>query len=278
MIQLDNFGKWADILDESARKYLDETELQEYQSIAEPDRLDQLKDILERPIAHFSPVNEVFFRAKWAEVLETVHPGQELTLLEVASGDADMIPQVMARVRPHSRYISANMNRILTTGLRRRTRNLPIDIQVFEEDAARINQFLAPESVDIIAFQHGVNDVIQAILCDREGVDTTYADWMETLPQMIRILQKEIAQKTLEQHARGAFLALLEKLFRVLKPGGTMAMNHYMFQLDLDWGYPPDLWENIIPMTREWCQDQLDLKEAFYEGFEPQWWLFYQKL
>jgi SAM-dependent methyltransferase len=188
-----------------------------------------------------------------------------------------MIPQMMARVYPDSRYISANMNRRLTARLREKTKDLPIPVDVIEEDAANIDKHLPAESVDIIAFQHAVNDVVQAILCDREGVDTIDADWMETLPKMIGILQRETAQNTLEQHAKKPFLYLLEKLLGVLKNDGLIVMSHYMFQLDLDWGYPPGLWENFIPTTREWIRKLPGCKEVFIEGFQPHWWMFLQK-
>jgi hypothetical protein len=278
MIQLDRFGKWAACLDEQARLYLSETEYREYCSIPAPERVSQLKAILEKPIARFTAVNEVFFRARWAEVLDALHPGKELTLLEIASGDADMIPQMLARTRPHSRYITANMNRILTESLRKKTQALPVEVLVIEEDAVEIDRHLPAESVHVIAFQHAVNDVIQAILCAQAGVDTIYADWMETLPAMIGILQREIAQNTLEQHARPAFLNLLEKLLNVLSKDGLVVMNHYMFQLDLDWGYPPGLWEDLIPITRQWIKALPGCKEVFFEGFDPHWWIFCQKI
>jgi hypothetical protein len=278
MIPLDRFEKWSTLLEQYSRQYLSDIEYQEYQSIPEPDKLRQLKAILEKPIAHFSLVNDVYFRSRWAEVLSVAHPGQELILLEVASGDADMIPQMMARTRPHSQYITANMNRMLTDRLREKTRDLPIEIVVIEEDAKKIANFLPQESVDIIAFQHAVNDVIQAILCAQQDVDTVYTDWMDILPQMIGILQKETTQNTLEQHAKPAFLSLLKRLFEVLKMDGVMVMSHYMFQLDLDWGYPPSLWDNIIPITREWIKELPGCKEVFFEGFDPHWWIFYQKV
>jgi SAM-dependent methyltransferase len=278
MIPLDGFEKWSTLLDEYASQYLNEVEHQEYEAIPDPEKLNQLKAILEKPIARFSPVNEVYFRAKWADVLHAAHAGKTLTILEVASGDTDIIPQMMARIRPNSRYITANMNRILTQRLRKRTRDLPVEMVVIEEDAAKIGEYLAPDSVDIIAFQHAVNDVVQAILCAQQGVDTVYTDWMATLPKMIRILQEEFAQNTLEQHARPGFLSLLEKLFKVLKPGGIMVMSHYQFQLDLDWGYPPDLWNNFIPITREWIKDMPGYSELFFEGFNPHWWLFSRKV
>jgi SAM-dependent methyltransferase len=278
MIPLDRFEKWSARLDECSRKFLNEAEYQEYLSIPAPVKLRQLKAILEKPIARFTPVNEAFFRAKWADVLSAADPGNGLALLEVASGDADMIPQMLARARPHSRYIAANMNRVLTERLRERTRDLPLEIVVIEEDAAKIEHYLPAESVDIVAFQHGVNDVIQAILCDQAGVDTVYSDWMDTLPEMITILRRETAQNTLEQNAKPAFLSLLERLFRVLKTGGVMVMSHYMFQLDLDWGYPPVLWEDLLPITREWIRELPGCKEGSFEGFEPHWWIFYQKV
>ncbi len=278
MVPLGAFEAWSSHLDEDAGQYLDEAEYQEYVRIPPPERLSQLKAILEKPIARFTPVNEVFFRARWAQALGTAHPGQELTLLEVASGDADMIPQMMARAYPHSRYIAANMNRILTERLRAKTKGLPLEVVVIEEDAVEIDHHLPAESVDVVAFQHGVNDVIQAILCDQEGVDTIYADWMATLPKMIAILQRETAQNTLARHARPRLLALLERLLRVLKQDGLMVMSHYMFQLDLDWGYPPDLWEDLIPITRGWVKELPGCKEVFFEGFPLQWWMFLQKL
>ena len=117
MIPLDRYEKWSACLDEQAMNYLDEREHQDYQFIPAPERLSQVKAILEKPIARFTQINEVFFRARWAEVLTVAHADKDLTLLEIASGDADIIPQMMAHVYPRSRYITANMNRILTERL-----------------------------------------------------------------------------------------------------------------------------------------------------------------
>jgi hypothetical protein len=166
----------------------------------------------------------------------------------------------------------------LNSSLLEKTHHLPLDLQLIEGDAAEIDRHLPAEIADIVAFQHGVNDVVQAILCAREGVDTVEADWMETLPRMIVIVQREIAQGTLEAHARQPFLGLLATLRKVLKTGGAVVMNHYQFQLDLDWGYPPDLFENLIPLTRSWLAGLPGWREVRPTGFHPQWWLFLQKL
>lgn len=282
MIPLDEYEKWKPLMEESAKLYLNEKEYEEFKLIPEYERNKYLKEILEKPISNFTRINDVYFRARWAEVLnkllEPAEPKTDLTLLEVASGDADMIPQVMARTHPDSLYITANMNKILTKSLLGKTKDLSLKVKIIEDDAANIDSHIGSEVVDIIAFQHSINDVIQAILCEKEGVDTIYSDWMDTLPEMIKILQKEISLNTLEQHTKMPFLGLINNLLKVLKKNGIIAMNHYMFQLDLDWGYPLELFENIIPMTREWVAELEGCKEVFYDGFDVNWWMFLRKI
>lgn len=278
MVPLDSYDKWLPLMKESARLYLNNKELEEFRSIPDNEMGCQLKNLLEKPIANFTAVNDVYFRARWAEVLKILHPGSDLKLLEVATGDADMIPQVMARTHSDSYYITANMNKILNKSLSEKTKDLQLNMHIIEDDAAYIEKYIGRESVDVIAFQHGVNDVIQAILCDREGVDTTYTDWMQTLPKMIEILQREKVQKTLEQHAKTPLLGLMRTLLEVLKKDGIIAINHYMFQLDLDWGYPPDLFEKIVPITREWISELKECKEIAIDGFDSNWWMFLKKI
>lgn len=277
MIPLDHVAKWTAHLDASAQAYLSASEFREYENTPAAERQQQIRALLEQPIASFTIVNDVYFRARWSEVLSAAGLAASPVVLEIASGDTDVIPQMMGRDYPNSRYLAANMNRRLTAGLREKTRNLPLEVAIIEDDAAAIGRHLQADSVDVIAFQHGVNDVLQAILCDRDGVDTIQTDWMETLPAMIAILQRETRQGTLDQSVRPGFLSLLETLLAVLKPGGVIAMNHYMFQLDLDWGYPPDVWENLIPMVRGWVKDLPGAHEIVLDGFDRQWWLFLRK-
>lgn len=277
MIPLDNYQKWFPLLEDSAQLYLSKEEYEEFSQLPEATVKQQLKNLLEKPIAEFSVVNELYFRARWAEVLNTIYHGNDLSLLEIATGDADMIPQVISSTHPGSHYITANMNKILNKSLLGKTKDLNLKMEIIEDDAAFIEKHIGKESVDVIAFQHAVNDVIQAILCDREGIDTIYSDWMETLPKMIEILQKETKQNTLEQHGKAPFLGLIKTLFQVLKKDGMIAMNHYMFQLDLDWGYPSDLFANIIPMVRQWISELDECEEVFFEGFDSNWWMFLKK-
>ena len=268
---------WSPRLDESARRYLGAEDLEYYEAIPPEERQRQLAALLERPIETFSPVNEAYFRARWADTLRLLHPGADLSLMEVATGDADMIPQAMARSHPGSRYVTANMNRQLNGSLLARTKGLDIRLELVDDDAARISEHCAPASFDVVAFQHGINDVLQAILCAREGVDTVYPDWMAVLPQMISMLQRETAAGTFEASVKAPFLKLMRTLSDMLKPGGTIVANHYMFRLDLDWGYPPALFEGLAPLVRGWCAELTGLKEVRYPGYEENWWLFLRK-
>ena len=179
MIPLDSFEKWRSLMESSACLYLNENEYKEYNLISEEEKKSQLKALLEHPIANFTPINHLYFRAKWDEILKMLYPEKDMSLLEIASGDADMIPQLMERTYPDSKYVTANMNKILNESL--------------------------------------LDDAI-------------------------------------------------------------IVMNHYMFQLDLDWGYPHDLFENIIPMTRDWVSETDEVKEIYYEGFDLNWWMFLKKL
>ncbi len=57
-----------------------------------------------------------------------------------------------------------------------------------------------------------------------------------------------------------------------------MAMNHYMFQLDLDWGYPAALFEYMLPTIRQWLPELTECEEIMVDGFDSNWWIFLRKV
>jgi hypothetical protein len=260
-----------------ASRYLNGPELAELSNIPEAARLQQLLELLERPIHQYSVVNELFFRSKWGSLFQAMLGSRPFTLLEVATGDADMIPQALARTNPGSLYITANMNKRLNTSLLKKVKDLELEIKLIDDDAANLNTHLPEKSLDLIAFQHGVNDVLQTILCARAGIDTVHTDWMETLPRMIGLLQQETSQGTFAESVRAPFLSLLRNLLGLLKDDGILAINHYQFQLDLDWGYPPELWAQLIPLVRCWISELAGCTEVCLDSYSPQWWLFLKK-
>lgn len=277
MIPFDQFN--GKILENTcAEKYLSGALLAEFSEMAMEARKECLDRMLTQPVCEFTAVNELYFRYKWSELFHSVLGGRNFSLLEVASGDADMIPQAMACDHSGSTYIAANLNVALNQSLISKTNGLPINFRLIDDDAAKISSYLPAHSVDIIAFQHGVNDVLQGILCGRRGIDLVNSDWMEMLPEMIRILQEEIREGTLEEHVREPFLSLLEQLAPVLKEEGMIAVSHYMFQLDLDLGYPADLFENLVPLLRKWLREDGRWQERTVTGYDQQWWIFLNRI
>ena len=258
----------------NANFFLSEMEYENFLKFNEIEKEELLKNLLEKPINEFTEINELYFRSKWAEFVNKDYGNNPISLLEVASGDADMIPQSLARSNPDTTYIAANMNKILNESLLRKTKDLNIKMRLIDDDAAIIKKYVKENSIDIIAFQHGVNDVLQAILCEQNDIDTINSDWMICLPKMIELLQNELSNNSFEKSVKEPFLNLMNDLLVVLKEDGVIAINHYMFQLDLDLGYPKDLFENLISIIRDWFKENNCFKEVYYDGFDSNWWIF----
>lgn len=278
MVALDDVEKWIRIINERAAQSLSDREYAAFQEFSAAEVHAILEELFQRPMSRFTPISEAYFRAKWVDALRVSIGREDFSLLEIATGDADIIPQAMDRAFPKSRYCSVNMNRALSRSFVAKTRNLRIRTRLIEDDGQNIERHLGGHSVNVIAFQHGLNDVLQTILCQREGIDTVDSDWMETLPMMIEILKREVAHNTFEGSVKGTFLAIVRSLLSVLADDGVILMHHYLFQLDLDWGYPASLFENLIGIVRGWIAEVAELREMKHPGFSPAWWLFYRKV
>lgn len=276
MKAIDNFRSEIVSL-ENGKKFLNEQEYENFVNFNTEMREDLLRNLLEKPIDEFTEINELYFRWKWSELFNMLYGKDEICLLEVASGDADMIPQSLSVSNPNSKYITANMNKALNESLIRKTKDLNINLELIDDDAGMITEYIKEREVDIIVFQHGVNDVLQGILCAKNDVDTVNCDWMECLPKMIELVKNEVSNNSFDESLKEPFLNLLKTLASVLKTEGLIAISHYMFQLDLDLGYPREIFEDLILIVRKWLVDNDEFEEVFYDGFDNQWWIFLKK-
>ena len=254
-------------------------ELKEWLEMPDAEKSRRLKRICTVPLSgeDFTVCYALYYRLKWMDALNTRIPDKNAVVLEVGSGSSMNIPHALTMHDKDSKYITVNMNKKLTLGFKQSAMGLPITIDIIEDDARNICNHLAPNSVDAIVFEHSANDIIQAILVEKRGIDTTNSDWFEVLPKMIKIICSEYVNQTLEQAVKEDFLEILKNCLVVLKPGGHLIFSHYMFQYDLDLGYDPELWQNILPTVRPWLKELEVGQEVPAETFDPQWWLFYRK-
>ena len=273
MKPIDSFDKEIISL-KNAQRFLSENEYNNFLNLGDKLKEDLLREILENPIDEWNEVTELYFRSKWASLFNTLYTDKDIYVLEVASGDADMIPQTLSISNPNSNYIAANMNKILNDSLIRKTKGLNINLKLIDDDASKIRDYIDDNKVDIIAFQHGVNDVLQAILCSNNNIDTVECEWMELLPKMIELVKIEVENNTFEETLRKPFVNFINELSYTLKMDGIIAINHYMFDLDLKWGYPREIFENLISIIREWLANSDCLQEVYLDGFDENWWLF----
>ncbi|MGL5616502.1 MAG: hypothetical protein ACRDD2_09805 [Sarcina sp.] len=276
MLALDSFNKNICSLS-TAKNFLNSNDYKVFSEMDDISRENHLSLILENPITDWTLITETYFRWKWSTLFNKLYANKKINLLEIASGDADIIPQTLSVTNSDSYYITANMNKSLNNSLLEKTKGLNINLKLIDDDASKIRFYLEDNSIDIIAFQHGVNDVLQAMLCSKENIDTVNVEWMDCLPKMIELVQKEVANNSFEKNLKEPFINFINELSYTLKENGIIAINHYMFQLDLDLGYPKEIFEDLIPIVRNWLKFNDSVEEIFFEDFNSQWWLFLKK-
>ena len=280
MMHLDDFAKAKMRINQAnVSSVLFPNEQEQWRQLSEDELDHRLKRLCTMPLCNedFTVVYSLYMRLKWLDVLNNVAPKNGASILEVGSGSSTNIPYAMTVYDTNSRYITANMNKDLTAGLRHGTSSLPISIEIIEDDANNIKNYIEPDKLDAVVFEHSVNDVLQAILGEHNGIDTTNNDWFAVLPDMIKMISDAYVNGTLADKVKEPFLSLISNCLSVIQPGGYMAMSHYMFQYDLDLGYNADLWQNMLQVIRPWMKELSIGREVYFEGFDSQWWLFYQK-
>lgn len=250
----------------------------EWENLLPEDRLKKLWDLCENPIHDFSVVYRWYFRLKWINIFSHFRSDNNSpNVVEIGSGESDIIPLALAKVTINAKYTSVNMNDILSDNLLKKLDGLPLQVEIVRDNAVNVHKHLPVLTTDIIVFEHSVNDILQAMLAEANGYDTVNLDWFELLPNMIKLINEVYLDERLADSLKEPFMALMQNCFLLLRPGGILVISHYMFQYDLDLGYHPYLWENMLNIIRPWLNELRDGTEITLEGFNSKWWCFYQK-
>jgi len=232
------------------------------------------------PVTHdYGVIYLWYFASKWRDALKAAKQDAPIRLFEVAPGANDIIPKTAARfyTRPETVYITSNVDKKLTASFKDKTSGLPIKIKVIEDDAQNIEAHIKEPYFDAVAFEHSVNDVLYAMLGERAGVDLVNSFWFDVVQRLTDIITAEYENGSLEANAKPGFLNLIRTCLNILKPGGYIIINHFMYGNDLKRGINPQLWENLLPIVREWMSALTGGREVHMSGFNPQWWMLFQK-
>jgi len=255
-----------------------------FQSLSDAQLEREITALFSGPIEHHPDTGygvffKWYFAEKWTDALAAVKCEVPMKLYEVAPGSNIVIPQTVARlyVHPETVYVTSNVDKKLTASFKKKTADLPIAIEVIEDAAQNIEQSVDGGFFDVVAFEHSVNDVLYAMLGERAGLDVATSYWFDIVQQLTDIITAEYVNGTLESSAKSEFLGLMQSCLHILKPGGCIVINHFMYGNDLKRGIDPVLWENLLPIVRAWIHTLDGGSEISVAGFNPQWWMFFQK-
>jgi len=284
MILLDNVQTWLKrARQDDLTKTLSAKDRQLLHEMSDHQLQHDIEKLFGTPVGHnetkdYGVIYRWYFATKWMDALSAVKPLAPIRLFEVAPGANDIIPKTVAQLytHPQTAYITSNVDKKLTASFKKKTAELPIKIEVIEDAAQDIEKYVGDNLFDVVVFEHSVNDVLYAMLGEKAGIDVANSYWFDIVRQLSDIITVEYESGTLEQNAKADFLTLIQSCLNILKPGGHIIINHFMYENDLKRGINPELWRDLLVIVREWICT-LDGTEISKEGFNPQWWMFFKK-
>lgn len=243
----------------------------------------QLEQVIQIPLDLSGPISyelyQLFYMVSWQQLCAKLKLPAEAKVFEIAAGDTVHIPKALDAYSESASYVTANLNKALTKRFIDKTAGLNIGIRIIEDDGVRILDYVPEGTVDVVAFHHAVNDIVQTILSGIEGIDTVGSDWWSIEPQMLRAVMAYHERGELKAAVYGDFIRIVETCAKLLKPGGYMIFDNCTFEGYEDIGYSTSFHSAYIELTRQWIQEaDLGLAEIRLDGYDSaHWWLILRK-
>lgn len=244
----------------------------------------KLKDILAVPIGiskqRVFEYLQLYYSASWQNLFMELNMPRALSLLEVGAGDVVYIPKALdAYSKNMGTYVTANLNRELTQNFQEKTKGMDVSIRVVEDDAANIGLYYPESSFDVVAYHHAINDIIQTIIANREGIDTVNNDWWSIEPQMLQAVMDYHGKGILKDAAYHEFIQIIDTSHKQLKRGGYMIFDNITYSGYDEMGYSSEFHSNYIQLARSWISEaNLGLEEIEVESYDKQWWMILKKV
>lgn len=226
-----------------------------------------------------SELLELYYTSSYVHLFETFNIPKEAKLFEIAAGDTIFIPKALnAYADEGAKYITANLNKSLTSGFREKASELSIELEIIEDNGVNILSYCGEGKVDVAVFHHAMNDIVQTIIAEREGNDTVNVDWWTAEPQMLQTVMAYHKRGELKTAAYSEFISIIETCMKLLKEDGYFIFDNCTYAGYEDMGYSSDFHSNYIQLAREWILEaDLGLQEVELEGFDTKWWMVLQK-
>lgn len=222
---------------------------------------------------------QLYYTSSYVYLMEYLNVPKDANLFEIAAGDTVFIPKALdAYGEEGAKYVTANLNQNLTGGFREKTAELSIEIQIIEDNGARILNYCDQGSMDVIVFHHALNDIIQTMIAEREGIDTIHCNWWSVEPQMLQAVMDYHNRGELKQAVYSDFISIIETSLQLLKEEGVIIFDNCTYSGYEKIGYSSEFHSNYIQLAREWINEaDLGLQEVQVPGFDTKWWMVLQK-
>jgi len=243
----------------------------------------QLEQVIQIPLNLSKPASyelyQLYYMVSWQQIFAKLELPADAEVFEIAAGDTVHVPKALDAYSESASYVTANLNKALTERFIDKTAGLHIGIRVIEDDGVRILDYVPEGTVDVVAFHHAVNDIVQTILSGVEGIDTVGSDWWSIEPQMLRAVMAYHERGELKEAVYGDFIRIIETCAKLLKPGGYMVFDNCTFEGYEEIGYSTSFHSAYIELTRQWVQEaDLGLTETRLDGYDSaHWWLILRK-
>lgn len=217
----------------------------------------------------------------WIEAFEKLSLSSDSTLLEIAPGNGTSIVTAFDAVSSgKGKYTAVNLNKKLTEEFKTHThtKNPKIDIRVIEDDVRNLLKYVMKGTIDIVAANHAIDNILETIIAEKEGIDTVNSDYLEIIPKLIRRYEKVYLNGTLKNLASKEFIDTIKAIHSLLKPGGYLIFHQFVLQEAIDFGASVSTQSAFVDIAREWIRDSnLDFETIKLDDFDPKWWVFFKK-
>ena len=223
---------------------------------------------------------ESYYIFAWYDLFNKLSLPTDMSIYEIATGDIIYVPQALdIYSAKRGKYITLNLNKELSQNFISKTANLDVNIRIIADNGINILNYYNENTFTVVAFQHAINDIIQTIVAEIEGIDTLNNNWWQIEPQMLRAVYTRYKTGKLKDTVYEKFIDIIKMCYQSLEKDGYMIFNNCTFNNDYNEDdYSLDFHSLYINMAREWIAEaDLGLDEINIKGYESKWWMILKK-